>query len=241
MPPSRLQPGDVVEVGPALVRLRVNPRARRLTLSVSGGQVTATAPSARRLREVLEFARTRSDWIAAQMAAAPPPQPFVPGAFTPLRGELMPLRAVPGRGAARLAGGAIVSGGEGEAFSRRVTNLLKREALQDFRTRTHAHAAALGKPAPQVSVFDASGRWGSCTPARRTIRYSWRVVAAPPWVLDYLAAHECAHLVEPNHSPRFWALVKHLYGEPGPARAWFRTHGPALQALGRQPVAPAAT
>ena len=241
MPPARLQPGDVVEVGPALVRLRVNPRARRLTLSVSGGQVTATAPSARRLREVLEFARTRSDWIARQVAAAPPAQPFVPGARVPLRGELLELRAVEGRGTARITGGAIVSGGEGEAFSRRVTNLMKREALADFRARTAVHAAALGKPAPQVSVFDAGGRWGSCTPARRAVRYSWRVVTAPPWVLDYLSAHETAHLVEPNHSPKFWALVTRLHGDPARARAWFRTHGPALQALGRQAPAPAAT
>ena len=121
---SRLQPGDTVEVGDALVRLRVNPRARRLTLRVSGGEVTAVAPSARRLREVVEFARTRSDWIARQVAAAPPARPFVPGARVPLRGEWVELRATGGAAAARLVDGVIVSGGEGEAFARRVTNLM---------------------------------------------------------------------------------------------------------------------
>jgi predicted metal-dependent hydrolase len=69
----------------------------------------------------------------------------------------------------------------------------------------------------------------------------WRLISAPPFVLDYLAAHETAHLVEANHSRRFWALVERLHGDPRRARSWLKTHGPALQALGRQPTAPAAT
>jgi predicted metal-dependent hydrolase len=236
-----LNHGDLVDVGPAQVRLRVNPRARRLTLRVSAGEVTAVAPSTRRLPEVVAFARKRAGWIAEQIAAQPTPEPFTPGAMIKLRGEVVPLVAVPGSGAARLKDGRIVSGGEGDAFARRVVNLLKREALADFRARTEAHAAALGRPQPHVSLFDPNGRWGSCTPSRRTIRYSWRLISAPPFVLDYLAAHETAHLVEANHSPRFWALVERLHGDPERARGWLKTHGPALQALGRQPTAPAAT
>jgi hypothetical protein len=237
----RLQHGDVVPIGPAHVRLSVNPRARRLTLRVSAGQVTAVAPSARRLPEVVDFARKRADWIAEQIAAQPAPEPFAPGAVIRLRGEPVRLVAVPGRGAARLKDDQIISGGEGDAFARRVVNLLKREALADFQARTVMHAAALAQAQPKVSLFDPNGRWGSCTPARRTIRYSWRLISAPPFVLDYLAAHETAHLVEANHSRRFWALVERLHGDPRRARSWLKTHGPALQALGRQPTAPAAT
>ena len=239
---SRHQPGDLIEVGTARVKLAVNKRARRLTLrfDTTRGEFTVVAPSARRLPEAADFARRREDWISERAAGALRPEPFAPGALIPLRGQPVLLRAAGGNGAARLKEGEIVSGGEGEAFARRVTNLLKREALADFTARTAAHAAALGQKPPRVSLFDPSGRWGSCTPARRAIRYSWRVIAAPPYVLDYLAAHECAHLVEPNHSARFWAVVERLYGDAKTARAWLKTEGPKLHALGRQPT-PAAT
>jgi hypothetical protein len=143
------------------------------------------------------------------------------------------LEAVPGRGAARLSPGVIRSGGEDDAFAHRVLNLLRREALADLAARTAVHAAALGVPMPRVSLNDAGGRWGSCTPARGTIRYSWRLIAAPPSVLDYLAAHEVAHLKEANHGPSFWALVERLYGDPRPARDWLKREGAALHGLGR--------
>ena len=230
-----LQPGGKVEVAGRPVTLRVNPRARRLTLRVDGatGEVTVTAPSARRLPEAAEFARRRADWIQAKAGERPPGAPFRPGAVIPLRGRPVRLEAAPGRGAARLRGDAIVSGGEGEAFQRRVLNLLRREALADLSARTAVHAAALGVAMPRVSLSDPRGRWGSCTPARSTIRYSWRVIGAPPFVLDYLAAHEVAHLKEANHGPGFWALVERLFGDARPAREWLRVQGAELHALGR--------
>jgi predicted metal-dependent hydrolase len=229
MPPK---PGDLIEIGSAPVRLAVNARARRLSLRLAGGEVVATAPSARRLPEVIAFARSKADWIVAQIAAAPQVRPFRPGAVIPLRGQPVRLAGSGGMGAARLQGDVITSGGEGDAFARRVLNLLKREALADFTARTAVHARALRKPLPRVSLFDAQGRWGSCTPERQTIRYSWRVIAAPSWVLAYLAAHETAHLVHCDHSPRFWATVERIYGDAAPARRWLRTHGAELQALG---------
>ena len=82
-----------------------------------------------------------------------------------------------------------------------------------------------------MSITDPRSRWGSCTPGRGTIRYSWRVILAPPGVLDYLAAHEVAHLVHADHSPRFSAVVEQLVGDPKPYRAWLRQHGPGLHAL----------
>jgi predicted metal-dependent hydrolase len=231
--------GRVIEIAGHPVTLRVNPRARRLTLRVGAtGEVTVTAPSQRRLPEAAEFARRRADWIAEKVGARPAGLPFSPGAVIPLRGEAVRLEAIPGRGAARLTDGAIRSGGEGETYARRVTALLRREALKDLTARTLAHAAALGVPPPRISLNDARGRWGSCTPARSTIRYSWRLVAAPPFVLDYLAAHEVAHLKEANHGPRFWALVERLYGDPRRAREWLKSQGPALHGLGRETAQP---
>jgi predicted metal-dependent hydrolase len=90
---------------------------------------------------------------------------------------------------------------------------------------------------PSVAVMDARARWGSCRGglggAPGQIRYAWRLILASPQVADYVAAHECAHLVEPNHGPRFWALVRRLYGDPTKAQAWLKTHGARLHAVGR--------
>jgi hypothetical protein len=95
---------------------------------------------------------------------------------------------------------------------------------------------------PKVAIGDAKGRWGSCRPARPpgraskgdagSIRYSWRLVLAPFEVADYVAAHECAHLNEANHGPKFWAEVRRLMGDPRPHRAWLRTHGAELHRFG---------
>ena len=224
-----------VEVAGHSVALRVNPRARRLTLRVDGatGAVSVTAPSARRIPEAAEFARRRADWICGKLAARPAGQPFAPGRTIPLRGRSVRLEAVPGSSAARLRDDAVVSGGEGPAYARRVANLLRREAMADLCARTAVHAMALGVPVPRVTLNDPRGRWGSCTPARNAIRYSWRLISAPPAVLDYLAAHEVAHLLEANHGPRFWAHVARLHPDVPGARAWLRTEGPKLHALGR--------
>jgi predicted metal-dependent hydrolase len=133
--------------------------------------------------------------------------------------------------------------GADDAFARSVVRLLKRHALEVLTERTAVHAAALGRPMPRVAIADAKGRWGSCRPARpatRTaagdhgsIRYSWRLALAPFEVADYVAAHETAHLLEANHSPRFWALVRDLYGVEAGPRAWLREHGARLHAFGR--------
>jgi predicted metal-dependent hydrolase len=90
---------------------------------------------------------------------------------------------------------------------------------------------------PKVAVADAKGRWGSCRAGRLgqpgSIRYSWRLALAPFAVADYVAAHECAHLLELNHGPRFWAHVRALVGEAAPHRAWLRAEGARLHAFGR--------
>lgn len=231
--------GDVLEVAGARVVLKVNARARRVSLRIdqARNQAVAVAPSARRLGEAVDFAKSRADWIAERLAAGPEGRPFAPGGTVSLRGQDVPLEASGNAAAARFvrheAGLKIVSGGEGAAFSRRVERLLKAEALRDLTERTAVHAERLGKPMPKVGVNDPKARWGSCTPARGAIRYSWRLILAPGWVLDYVAAHEVAHLAHADHSERFWAVVAELFGDHRPARKWLRAHGNALHAVGR--------
>src|SRR6185436_13442685 len=108
--------------------------------------------------------------------------------------------------------------------ARRVREFLEREARRDLAEAVIRHTAALGVPARRLTVRDTTSRWGSCS-AKGCLSFSWRLILAPPFVLDYLAAHEVAHLVELNHSPKFWRLVKRLYPDFARAKAWLDLHG----------------
>jgi len=220
------------------LRLSVNARARRVSIRIDArkGEVVAVAPRERLLAEAVAFARSKTGWIAERMQSRVEGRPLEPGQVIPLHGRDTRLEATGTAGAARLAedeaGPVIRSGGEGEAFARRVENLLKREARAALVARTDIHIAALGLKPVRVSIVDTRSRWGSCSPHNRSIRYSWRVVLAPPAVLDYLAAHEVAHLVHGDHSPAYWSVVHRLVGDHRPFRAWLRQHGQALHAVG---------
>ncbi|MEI9891061.1 MAG: SprT family zinc-dependent metalloprotease [Caulobacteraceae bacterium] len=243
-------PGDLIEVAGARVRLKVSPRAQRVSLRIdqTRREVIASAPSQRRLHEAVAFAGQRAHWIAAHINALPGPITVGPGDVIDVFGQ--PHRLEPAQ--SRLKAGfyegedghaALRAFGEGEAFARSVVRLLKRHALQVLEQRTGVHAAALGQPMPKVAVADAKGRWGSCRPARPasragkgdtgSIRYSWRLVLAPFEVADYVAAHECAHLLEANHGPKFWAHVRRIQGSEKGPRAWLRQNGARLHAFGR--------
>jgi predicted metal-dependent hydrolase len=174
-----------LEGGHAL-RLSVNPRARRISIRIDTrkGEAVAVAPSERRLADAVAFARSKSVWIAERLAARAEGAALEPGAVIPFRGGTVRLEAAGGAGAARLVEGPgglrIVSGGEGEAFARRVVNLLKREAREALVARTEVHLRALAQRPVTISINDAGSRWGSCSPGSRSIRYSWRVILAPP-------------------------------------------------------------
>ncbi len=241
--------GDRIEVGGAAVRLKVSGRARRvsLRLDAASGEIVATAPTPRRLAEAAAFAVSRQSWIAARLAELPEAAPFAPGAVIEVLGQPCRLVSTPGRPrwtpAADGAPLTLSASGEGEAFSRAILRALKAEARRRLVERTEVHAEALNRPMPVVSITDARGRWGSCSPPRSRgfgagvevgrIRYSWRLLLSPPRVLDYVCAHECAHLIEANHSPRFWAVVHRLIGDEKPYRNWLRAHGSRLHAVGR--------
>jgi predicted metal-dependent hydrolase len=224
--------------GGGALRLSVNPRARRLSIRIDAraGEAVAVAPSERRLHEVVAFAGVKAAWIAERRAARVETVGFAPGAVVTWLGRPLRLEATGGAGAARLVetadGPALRSGGEGEAFSRRIENWFRRAARDFLVERTEVHLKTLGQKPVKVSIVDTRSRWGSCSPHNRSIRYSWRVIMAPPAVADYLAAHEVAHLVHADHSPAYWAVVARLVGDPRPHRRWLREHGAALHAAG---------
>jgi predicted metal-dependent hydrolase len=241
--------GALIEVAGSPVRLRVSGRARRVSLRLDAArrEVIATAPSARRLAEAVAFARERSAWMAGLLAELPAPLTIRPGVLIEVLGEPCRLVCAPGRTRWRPAAAAgepltLSAPSEGEAFARAVVRAIKARARTWLVERTEVYAARLGKPAPVVSLNDAKARWGSCTPPRRAgfgaavevgrVRYCWRLALAPAPVADYVVAHECAHLVEANHSPRFWAVVHGLVGDERPHRRWLREHGARLHAFG---------
>lgn len=239
-----LADGDRLEVAGATVRLKVNRRARRVSLRLDRArrEIIATAPSPRHLAEAAAFAQTKSAWIAIQMAQQPHVAALAPGMLIEVFGR--PVRLEAGTGRARWiepddgSTPSIRAMGEGEGFARAVTLILKRRALEVLTARTADYATRLGAGMPQVRVADARTRWGSCRPGVRggpaAIRYSWRLVLAPFEVADYVAAHECAHLLEMNHGPKFWALVRDLVGDERRHRAWLRAEGARLHAFGAQ-------
>jgi predicted metal-dependent hydrolase len=235
--------GDRLEVAGAVVRLKINSRARRVSLRLdrTRREIVATAPTARRLSEAAAFARDRAGWIAARLAELPAACAIAPGMVIELFGQPCrlestgrPARLIPATAEAPLR---IEARGEGEAYASAVIRVIRREALRVLAERTAVHAERLGARLPSVAVMDAKARWGSCRAALpgkpAAIRYSWRLALAPFAVADYVAAHECAHLLELNHGPRFWAHVKALVGDHRPYREWLRSEGARLHAFGR--------
>ena len=247
---QRYADGDRIEIDGAPVRLKVSGRARRVSLRLDSArrEVVAIAPNPRRLAEAAAFAAERASWIKARLTELPPAQALGPGGTIEVLGEPCRLESVVrGRPVWRPPDAdtprRLVVSGEGDAFTAGVVRALKAEARRVLVERTEFYARAVDRPTPAVGITDPRARWGSCTPPRRSgfgakvevgrIRYSWRLVLAPFAVMDYVAAHECAHLVEANHSPRFWAVVHGLVGDERPHRAWLRANGARLHAFGR--------
>jgi predicted metal-dependent hydrolase len=221
------------------VTVKRSVRARRLTLRVSSatGDVVLTIPQRTALATAERFARDHAGWIAARLARVPGRVAFVDGAEVPLRGTPHRIVATGGRrGPARTgldaAGGpTIVVPGDPALVGKRVSEFLAREARADLAAAVARHTGALGIPAKRLTLRDTRSRWGSCS-SRGHLSFSWRLILAPPFVLDYLAAHEVAHLKEMNHSARFWRLTERLCPRTAEAEAWLKRHGAGLHRYG---------
>jgi predicted metal-dependent hydrolase len=211
---------------PIEVALRRSARARRLVLRVSrlDGRVTLTLPAHVTDRKAMEFARSREDWLRAALSDLPQVDTVGPGTCLPVLGDELTL--VPGRvRAPRREGDAlVVPAGRPAAATAAWLRALARERLVAASDR---HAAALGRRYSSLRLRDTRSRWGSCS-STGALMYSWRLVMAPHAVLDYVAAHEVAHLAHMDHSPAFWAVVAELCPQHAHHRRWLREKGGAL-------------
>jgi len=217
------------------VAIRVSPRARRLALRVDAAARGIELVLPRRVPNdvAIGFVARRRGWIAARVAAMPPPTRLADGATVPVFGVPHRIRRVAEAQAAPVTidGGEIRVRGDPAHLPRRVVDHLKALARRDFAARARALAARLGRSVTRVGVRDPKSRWGSCS-SKGALSFSWRLVLAPEPVIDYVVAHEVAHLVEMNHGPRFWRVVAGLCPDSAGPRAWLKRHRLELLSYG---------
>jgi predicted metal-dependent hydrolase len=238
--PSEPQAIEIVfDAAIYIVRLRRHRLARRYTLRIAAAtrEVILTIPPRGTLKEAREFAQKHGGWIAARLGRLPEVVRFSDGIVVPLRG--VPHRIVHRHGVRGTVWvetdsaqePLLVVAGKAPHVDRRIGDFLRREAKRDLEIASLRFAAALGVKVRRVSVRDQASRWGSCS-STGVLSYSWRLILAPAFVLNYLAAHEVAHLAEMNHSARFWRLVQRLCPDHQRAKVWLDVHGSDLHGYG---------
>ena len=205
--------------------------ARRMTLRVSRAGVRLTVPRAARAAEVDAFLRAHAGWVAEQRERlGPAPAPLAPGDRVALIDEELELTVRPARrgSSARREGGRLAAAlAPGADLDLVVERWYRREAAEALGARARALAARLGAEVAAVTIRDPRSRWGSCGAGGR-LSFSWRLLLAPEAVLDYVIAHEVCHLLRPDHSAGYWALVAEVAPGYRAPRAWLREHGDRL-------------
>lgn len=228
------------------VAVRRHPTAKRLTMRLApdGSEVRVTMPAWGRTKEALEFARSRQDWLAGQLARVPQALAIAPGSTIPWRGEnlLVEWEATAPRKPALHPGDRLVLGGPLESIATRVGRWLEGEALALLADDLAFYCSLAEVTPPRLSLSRAQRRWGSCSSERptppgtltgtqRCIRINWRLVMAPDHVRRSVVAHEVAHLAHFNHSPQFHAQLAAIFeGDIPAADRWLKAHGRQLYA-----------
>lgn len=229
---SRPAPAKIDDIE-AAIEVRRHPSARRLTLRVSRTRraVIVTLPVQCDLDEAGSFLSRNIEWVRERLNSLPDPVRLADGSIVPLRGSPhrivlrradMPtvhVEAVDGQ----LLPQIIVAGPPADAI-RQLKAWLVAEARRDLEARVAVHEKRLGVASKRIALRDQSSRWGSCS-TTRVLSFSWRLILAPSHVLDYVVAHEVAHLREMNHGPRFWALVKRTLPDFEAAKRWLQVYG----------------
>jgi len=190
-----------------------------------------TVPSGVRVDDAITFVRGRTDWIADRLDSVPAPIAFADGAEVPVLGVAHRVRHEAGARVVSRQDGEITVGGRAEHLPRRLRDWFRREARREIAPRVAAKAAQLGRKPGRITVRDTRSRWGSCS-AAGNLSFCWRLVMAPEAVLDYVVAHEVAHLAERGHGLAFWRVVEGLTDDVATAKAWLRREGPGLHRYG---------
>lgn len=216
---------------PIEITLRRMARARRFSLRVAAadGRVTLSLPLRARAADAMAFAQTQEGWIRAALAKMPQGVAVALGGQITVEGAVLTITTGQGR-SLRIEGDQMIVPGDPERVAAKVAAFLKVRARDRLAAASDFYAAQIGRQVAQISLRDTRSRWGSCT-HQGALMYNWRLIMAPPAVLDYVAAHEVAHLVEMNHSEAFWAVVARLYPDWKAQRAWLKRSGAELHGV----------
>ncbi|MBV9812554.1 MAG: M48 family metallopeptidase [Acetobacteraceae bacterium] len=220
--------------GPARIEWRRSARARRVSLRIDPreGAVVVTLPPRAGRKAGMALLMDHAAWVSARLAELPGAVAFRDGARVPLHGREVTIRHVASaRGTVWAEGDWLLVAGSAEFLSRRVADFFRAEARRSFLALAQAKAAAAELRFRRLTVKDTRSRWGSCA-SNGNLAFSWRLVMAPPFVQDYVASHEVAHLRHMHHGPRFWALVDQLTPHTAAAVEWLRGEGPRLLRVG---------
>lgn len=213
-----------------------NPRAKRLTLRIQPGDrgLKVTVPPGMAQAEIDRFLVRQEDWLTHKIAAMPDRPQVRPGIKLPIGGVNHLIVHRPGRGVTQVRTGndgvELVVRGAPEHLPRRVADYLKKKAKTEIEPLVAKHALAVGRRAKSIRYKDTVSRWGSCS-SEGNLSFSWRIAMAPPRVLNYLVAHEVAHLREMNHGPKFWALCEELCPDTKRCKTWLKRNGSKLQSI----------
>ena len=213
---------------PLRIYLRRSAQAKRMSLRVSrlDGKVTLTVPPFVTDKEALGFAKEKEEWLRAHSETQPEVLFVEHDAALPIEGQIYRINDGVGRRIC-IVGTDLIVPGKPETVGRRVQAYLRELARDRLASASDHYAAQLGRRYSRLTLRDTRSRWGSCT-SDGALMYSWRLILAPPKILNYVAAHEVAHLEEMNHSKAFWDIVHDLYGAYQPARKWLHENGADL-------------
>lgn len=195
------------------------------------GNLLLTAPWFCRKATALAFAEKNLEWIKNQTAQQVSSRRFRNGDVIMLLGkEYTVCHNKMHKGGILISQNQLIVGGEAEFIHRRITDFAKQQLYTYIQAKVLEMASVLHEKPQKIVLHNTSSRWGSCSSKKR-MNFCWKLAFAPLFVIDYIAAHETAHLKEMNHSVQFWQTVARLNVQQAEAQIWLRKYGATLQAV----------
>jgi len=204
-------------------------RCRRLNLRIDHKkrEVVLSMPKLCSKKKAFDFIQSHIDWVEEKLAALPKIKDFEDGEQISLLGQNITICHDATFGAPKIIGDKLFVGGDKLFLHRRVKDFIKRQAKKELFKRSKALADRLGCALNGVTIKDTKSRWGSCSSLKH-INYSWRIALAPIEAIDYLTAHEVAHLKHQDHSESFWKTVQTLAPDAQNGKTWLQKNGNTL-------------
>jgi len=212
------------------VTFNVNKRAKRIIAKsdlITGG-IKITLPHPRLQNEALKFLNTQKSWIKRQLRKTEKNEPLNTKNEIFFTGKKYKLKRVQNQrfGVQKTEEEILISGNP-EHHERRLNDFLKKEFEKHLKQHCKHYCNLINRTCNRITVKNINTRWGSCS-STGNLSFAFKLAFAPDWVIEYVIAHEVAHLVEMNHSEAFWKVVEKIYGDHTQARAWLKAHGHTL-------------